>query len=167
MSAWDKCIKLMEPLNGYLPAYGKADTVGGEMARAVNCLGYRYFNDGDKVGCFDLYDGYRNDIPSVTSAAAYLLDEYPDFGPQGSKIKTIVKTLVDSDCSNREYESLLIELCKAARAVFDKNPKVFEKRNTDDMFNHDYTAEKIKEQCYSVWVEDEDEYSDEDEDYNY
>ena len=37
MSIWDKCIKLMEPLSEYITDRGKADTIGGEMTRAVNC----------------------------------------------------------------------------------------------------------------------------------
>ena len=33
----------------YVPMCGKADTVGGEIVRAINRICYKYYNDGDTV----------------------------------------------------------------------------------------------------------------------
>ena len=33
-----------------VPSIGKCDTLRGEILRAANCIDYRLYNDGDKVG---------------------------------------------------------------------------------------------------------------------
>ena len=33
-----------------MPAEGKAKTLAGELVRALNRIGYRYYNDGDQIG---------------------------------------------------------------------------------------------------------------------
>lgn len=157
MSAWDKCIEFMEPLEVCMPDSGKANTVGGEMTRAVERIVYRFFNDGDNVGSWKLYDSYGNDLPSVTYAAAYLIDEYRSFGSLGNNLKNIVEHLVYDDLSDSKYERTLVELCKVARSIFDKFPEIFQKRNADDMFTHTFTAEEIKNTVWEPEPEDEDE----------
>lgn len=158
MTAWNKCIELMEPLSEFVPDMGKADTVGGEMARAVERIAYRFFNDGDNVGSWELYDWHGiNEMPSVTSAAAYLIDEYRLFGPLGGKLKSAVEYLVYNDLNRPEYERGLVELCKVTRTIFDRSPEIFEKRNSDNMFAHKHTAEKIRDNLWEPEYEDEDE----------
>lgn len=155
MSAWDKCIKLTEPLSEYIPDRGKADTIGGEMTRAVERIAYRWFNDGDNVGSFDMYDDY--DIPSVTFAAAYILDEYSSFGSLGRKLKQVVEELVYNDYTTPEYERGIVRLCQVARDIFDTSPEIFSKRNSDNMFDHDVTAKRIIDRVYTAWLPEEDE----------
>lgn len=155
MSTWDRCIKLMEPLSEYMPDRGKADTIGGEMTRAVERIAYRWFNDGDNVGSFDMYDDY--DIPSVTFAAAYILDEYSSFGSLGRKLKQVVEELVYNDYTTPEYERGIVRLCQVARDIFDKSPEIFSKRNSDNMFDHDVTAKRIIDRVYTAWLPEEDE----------
>jgi hypothetical protein len=46
-NAEEKIIALFEEL---VPFKGKADTVAGEMVRAISRIGYRYNNDGDCIG---------------------------------------------------------------------------------------------------------------------
>lgn len=169
MSAWNNCIKLIEPLSEYIPDTGKADTVGGEMTRAVNRICYRYFNDGEKLGDFDMYDMEPNDIPSVTYAAAYIFDEYGSFGPLGRKLKNVVEELVFRDFNDSAYERVLVRLCEAAREIYDNNPQIFSKSNSDDLFDHGNTAEEIKDKVYTQYLpeEDEDNWDDDDEDFNY
>lgn len=48
-----------------VPASGKADTVAGEIIRAVSRIAYRNYNDGDHVGV-----GYGNE--TCNPAARYL-----------------------------------------------------------------------------------------------
>lgn len=155
MSTWDRCIKLMEPLSEYIPDRGKADTIGGEMTRAVERIAYRWFNDGDNVGSFDMYDDY--DIPSVTFAAAYILDEYSSFGSLGRKLKQVVEELVYNDYTDPDYERGIVRLCQVARDIFDTSPEIFSKRNSDNMFDHDVTAKRIIDRVYTAWLPEEDE----------
>ena len=155
MSTWDRCIKLMEPLSEYIPDRGKADTIGGEMTRAVERIAYRWFNDGDNVGSFDMYDDY--DIPSVTFAAAYIIDEYSSFGSLGRKLKQVVEELVYNDYTDPDYERGIVRLCQVARDIFDTSPEIFSKRNSDNMFDHDVTAKRIIDRVYTAWLPEEDE----------
>lgn len=75
-----------------VPNEGKADTVKGEVVRAINRVLYRWYNDGDKffyaygketvgnvmsylVGCEDIPPAYRRMILSLT---AKVEDTYDD-----------------------------------------------------------------------------------------
>ena len=49
-----------------VPASGKADTVAGEIVRAVSRIGYRNYNDGDHIGV-----GYGKQ--TCNPAARYLI----------------------------------------------------------------------------------------------
>ena len=52
----------------YVPACGPADTLGGEIIRAMDRVIYRYFNDGDKV-----FVGYGNE--TVNSSYRFLYEK--------------------------------------------------------------------------------------------
>lgn len=65
-----------------VPASGKADTVAGEIIRAVCRIGYRWFNDGDMVGV-----GYGKE--TCNPAARYLAEK------AGKDVRT------DITCSKR------------------------------------------------------------------
>ena len=56
-----------------IPARGKADTVGGELLRAIERLMYRYYNDGDV-----LTEGYG--IETCMSSYLYLQDTLDRIG---------------------------------------------------------------------------------------
>lgn len=56
-----------------VPARGKAETIGGEMLRAIERMIYRYFNDGDVIGM-----GYG--IKTCQSSFFYLEDMLVGFG---------------------------------------------------------------------------------------
>ena len=68
-----------------VPASGKADTVAGEIIRAVNRIAYRNSNDGDHVGV-----GYGNE--TCNPAARYLGEV------AGSHVLRVV---FSSGCSSR------------------------------------------------------------------
>lgn len=149
MGAWEKCSDLMEPLEEYIPFDGKADTVGGEMARAISYIAYRFFNDGDNVGSFELYDNYGLGVPDVTTACAYLMRAYRSFGPLGRNIKSIVENLVYKDLSDSAYANCLVDLCETAREIFDNSPEVFEKRNSTNMYSYEEYAQRIVDKIYT------------------
>ena len=56
-----------------VPASGKAETIGGEMLRAINRLIYRYYNDGDIV-----IQGYG--IETCMSSYLFLEDNLSELG---------------------------------------------------------------------------------------
>ncbi len=56
-----------------VPASGKAETIGGEMLRAINRLVYRYYNDGDIV-----IQGYG--IETCMSSYLFLEDNLSELG---------------------------------------------------------------------------------------
>lgn len=59
---WDK----------YVPGCGKADSLGGEVIRAMARIIYRFYNDGDMVGI-----GYGNE--TVNSSDRYLSRTVPGY----------------------------------------------------------------------------------------
>lgn len=65
----------IDRLNGeferLVPNSGKADTKAGEIVRALNRIGYRYLNDGDKVG-----QDYGNE--TCNPAARFLGEKLPE-----------------------------------------------------------------------------------------
>lgn len=56
----------------YVPSCGTADTVGGEIVRAMTRIIYRYYNDGDMAGV-----GYGNQ--TVNSSDRYLSYVVPNY----------------------------------------------------------------------------------------
>lgn len=69
-----------------VPGEGKADTVAGEMVRAVERIVYRYFNDGDLPGV--MYG------ESVNSSVRYLNNWcYRQIGYDCSKLRKAVKEI--------------------------------------------------------------------------
>lgn len=56
----------------HVPACGMAETVGGEILRAMTRIIYRFYNDGDMVGV-----GYGNE--TVNSSDRYLVNKVPDY----------------------------------------------------------------------------------------
>ena len=100
----------------YMPAMGKADTVGGEIIRAMNRIVYRYYNDGDTVS---YYYGSSNNI--LFNANKYIEERVPDY--------------VSLDDANRYGPKYEEKLCKNLKLVLDyllANPKVFEMPNEND-----------------------------------
>ena len=53
--------KFNEFFDKYVPINGSADTLGGEIVRAINRIVYRYYNDGDTVDryCGNEYNHLR------------------------------------------------------------------------------------------------------------
>ena len=60
--------------NDYMPASGKADTLAGEIIRAMDRIVYRWYNDGDTV---DEYGG--SEYNHCKGANIFLMDHVPGF----------------------------------------------------------------------------------------
>lgn len=152
--------RISEKFDAFVPSSGKADTLGGEMVRAMSRIGYRYLNDGDKIN-----DGYGKD--TVNPAARFLLAK------GNEKVKDAVEDmwapgtfLADSD---DKYEQKLTNLARALNEQFDQNPDLFHTPNEEDMFdyrtNEDYDDSEDDEEEWYDEYDDEGEYDDE-EDYD-
>lgn len=102
---------------------GKSDTVRGELIRAVNRIGYRFYNDGDQIGV-----GYGNE--TCNAAGRYI-------GKHGNdEMANALGKLWDHRCpiQNSEteipdylYEDRLIKLVEATTEYADSDdPKLDE-----------------------------------------
>ena len=115
----------MEDLNDLLfkklvPRNGNADTLEGEILRAMNKVAYRYWNDGD------IYNkGYGRE--TVNPAMNFL-----------KKYKNLVPGLAEAMKTSGTYKSMLDKMTKAVvKYVNDRvNVKKETTPNTDDMLKY-------------------------------
>lgn len=63
-----------EMYDKYVPARGKADTLGGEILRAINRIVYKFYNDGDTVARF-----YSSDYNHSYGAEKFLQKYVPGY----------------------------------------------------------------------------------------
>lgn len=105
----------------YVPAQGAAETVGGEIVRAVSRIGYRLYNDGDIIGC-----GYGNQ--TLNGPARYLQHVC-----EGTKIADDINEMWGNLIG---CESLVKDLIEDTVEYLDVNPELFEKKNEENMLNY-------------------------------
>lgn len=126
-----------------VPSRGKADTVAGEIVRAINRIVYRYWNDGDLF-----YKGYGEE--TCGSSASYLAKVVPG-------IKEDFLNLVEEEKEEGDYFDDLLGIGNKIVDYLVNSPEVFEEPNEDNSVSF----EKMDFGYYG-YDEDEDE---EDEDY--
>lgn len=102
---WDK----------YVPALGTAETIGGEILRAMSRIIYRFYNDGDMVGV-----GYGNE--SCNSSDRYLVAVVPNY----------ISLDQFNEGQETKYEKLMLKNHRTVFAFLQKNPHIFEIQNTTD-----------------------------------
>ncbi|MBR0043622.1 MAG: hypothetical protein IJP56_02140 [Synergistaceae bacterium] len=88
--------RIDELFDELVPSSGAADSLAGELVRAVSRIGYRYYNDGDWLGI----DGGRETV----NPAGRFLRKYGD-----KNIADIIKALW-TDINERDYERHLSRL---------------------------------------------------------
>ena len=132
--------KFDEFFDKYVPINGSADTLGGEIVRAINRIVYRYYNDGDTV---DRYCG--NEYNHLRACDTFLKTYCPAYHSL-------------SNINELEYEK---HLCDRLKKVFDyliANPNVFEIPNSADcVANAPYEPWEYDDEDYD-YDDDEDEY---------
>ena len=105
-----------------VPVSGKAESMAGELVRAACRIGYRFLNDGDRIGI-----GYGKE--TCNPAARYLLANGSD------DVQFAVCHLWDAG-NDDEYEKIINdELCKAVINQIEKNPEL-KKTPTGDMWDY-------------------------------
>ena len=114
----DKVDALFQEL---VPPMGKADSLAGEIIRAVCRIGYRFFNDGDQLGI-----GYGKE--TCNAAGRFLVKHGND---------KIADTVCDMNglYSEEKYEAKLEELLYAVVGYIERNPQL-RHTETEDMFDY-------------------------------
>ena len=112
-----------EAFEQLVPSQGKADTVAGEMVRAMMRILYRDYNDGDRF-----FEGYG--IETCADAVAYLCDVDPDLEDDFAGVAE----------RNLEGNAYTREIKKISDKVLDylyANPNLFTENNTADYQDYD------------------------------
>ena len=131
--------KLFEEL---VPVSGKAESLAGELIRAMSRIAYRFYNDGDQVGM-----GYGKE--TCNPAARFLM-------AKGSKRVSSLATAIWGIYDEGAYEDLLDIL---AGAVADYVEQISDLRTTptEDMWSY-----RTDEDVDDDWEDEEDGYEEED-----
>lgn len=139
--------KMHELFEKYVPMSGAAETVGGEIVRAMNRIGYRFYNDGDKAR-----EGYGRE--TVNPACRYLV--------KGQHLKL---NIWEHWYSDEEYNYQMYEDFKHILEHLEAHPELFETHNDEDMW--EYLDDKEDVCTYDMeeddWYDDDD-WPDDDED---
>ena len=127
-----------------VPPMGKADTVAGEIVRALMRIMYRYYNDGDRI---DIDYGRETCNP----AARYLM---------ANTNSTIKRYIEDKLWGNFFYkEKELNHLAELVIDYIEDHPNLRDKNNSEDMFDY---ADPIEDVDYD---DEEDDYWDDEDDW--
>ena len=115
-NALEKLNALFEEL---VPNEGAAETKAGELVRAVSRIGYRFYNDGDKIGV-----DYGNE--TCNAAARYIMNVFKDqeFAWTVNGMWGLV--------SDKFYEKGLGLLIEQVVSYIESNPELKEEKNEGD-----------------------------------
>ena len=138
--------RINELFRELVPFEGKADTVAGEIIRAICRIGYRYINDGDRIDI-----GYGK---QTCNPAARYLQSVCDLRIQLSI------AIMWSEYNEAEYEELLEELKQDILDFLEKHPEL--KTTPNDTNMNDFTSPEDEdywddEDDEDEWAEDWDE----------
>ena len=139
-----------EPLYDKLvPGQGDAETVEGEMLRAINRLIYRYYNDGDKY-----YEGYGTE--TAGPAHSFLVNA-------NHPLKAIMNRLFKEFISDDEYEKMLNEILEVILDHIEYQQGDYAKNTLGGIFKYEPEFEDMEEDDDDYTYDyDDDEYDDDD-----
>ncbi len=134
-----------EPLfDKLVPGQGKAETLEGEMLRAVNRLVYRYYNDGDKYN-----EGYGTE--TAGPAHSFLVNAVH---PLRAKMDSIMG---EEKLSDNEYENMLKMVLGLILDYIESKEGEYTKNTQGDIFDYPSEFENMED-----YDDEEDEYDDDD-----
>lgn len=110
--------------NYFVPDSGKADTIGGEIARAMNRILYRSWNDGDMF-----YEG--DGIGTCLSSVAYLCDE-----SGCDSIISMFRRIADNQLEDKQYDDAIDKIAIKLANYLKENPNLFAEPNDVDSCNY-------------------------------
>lgn len=117
--------KLNELFEELVPASGTADTVAGEIVRAISRIAYRWLNDGDMIGY-----GYGKE---TCNPAARYLEAVCD--------ETVGKTVLDAWRAGESgvesnYDEAIADLEYETLMFLEAHPELRTVECTSDMFSY-------------------------------
>ena len=115
--------------NDVVPSSGKADSVGGEIVRAMMRILYRDYNDGDVF-----YDGYG--LETAGPSAEYLMDTVEEVSDE-------LKRIVERELEDDEYTEALEDATATILHYLVDNSHLFGEPNEED--SRDYDTEYLEE----------------------
>ena len=134
----------------FVPASGKADTVAGEIIRAIARIGYRNYNDGDHLGV-----GYGRE--TCNPAGRYIAAKC---SPEIARLVSDAWGIYDDDT----YDVALGKLEEAVVKYIEEHPELKAAPNTEDMWDYrdededvDRDDEEDEEDDYYEDYDEEDE----------
>ena len=127
-----------------VPLEGKADSLAGEIVRAVSRIGYRFLNDGDHLGV-----GYGKE--TCNPAGRFLIKKAP------KEIGDLTAALWGM-YSEAGYEAVLDLLVEKTAVYIETHPELRE-QPTEDMFSFRDRDEDVDDS----WEDEEEDYYEEDE----
>lgn len=131
---------LNELFKELVPTQGKADSLAGEIVRAVSRIGYRFFNDGDRVNM-----GYGKE--TCNPAARFLSQKAPE------AIAIRADRLWAGRMSDEEYEIALDDLVQATYDTITAHPEL-RRQETCDMWDY-YDEAEDRDDSWDDEYEDE------------
>lgn len=135
--------KLFEEL---VPSEGKADSLAGELVRAMSRIGYRFFNDGDIVN-----QGYGKE--TCNAPARFLM-------AKGNHEIADLAVALWEIFSEDAYEKVLDTLEAAVADYIEQNPDL-RNQPTEDMWNF-FDEEEDKDDSWDEEDWEEEDYDEED-----
>ena len=122
-----------------VPVSGKADTVAGEIVRAVSRIAYRNYNDGDHIGV-----GYGRE--TCNPAARYLIKN------GGDKVAAIVLDMWGIETDSL-YDGAVAALEWAAISYIEQHPELKFTPNREDMWSYRDEREDVDDYDEEDWDE--------------
>jgi hypothetical protein len=126
----DKTVALDVLHDALVPPQGKADTVAGEIVRAMMKVAYRYFNDGDYY-----FMGYG--LETAAPAIAYLENRYEDIISDTDSIAKEYADSLDDKELEQSYENFLNDMIVAIIEDIQSHPELLTEPNDDDYLKTD------------------------------
>lgn len=105
-----------------VPVSGKADTVAGEIIRAISRIGYRNYNDDDHVGV-----GYGKE--TCNPAARYLMRK------AGDEVADAIADLWGLEPDDL-YDKRLAEVEEKVLRYIEQHPELKATPNSEDMWDY-------------------------------
>ena len=125
-----------------VPETGKANSLAGELIRAISRIAYRFYNDGDQVGM-----GYGKE--TCNPAARFLM-------AKGNKRVSSLATAIWGIYDESAYEDLL-DILAGAVADYVEQTSDLRTTSTEDMWSY-----RTDEDVDDDWEDEEDGYEEED-----
>lgn len=140
MNAAEK--KIEELFEELVSPSGKADTVAGEIIRAVSRICYRNYNDGDHIGV-----GYGKE--TCNPAARYLMAK------AGEKVEKIIVVELWGEEEDYRYDIALPKLEEAVLEYLEQHPELKTTANSEDMWDYQDKTEDVDDEEDENWNDEE------------